>query len=416
MKDLRVIKNHDVLIVFLNVASIASSIYLIAFWSHPGLGDNLFYIEAGKRLLEGQTVYTDGFRSGTFGAFFLLLISSIVGSSYSWVFFQVVNVLGVYWLCNSLSPKSERLYSSVVFLFVLWSAPTREMLFNHQITGILCLLILASLKLIRLNFQVASGVPLMIAFDLKPHIILGFVVSIFFWTRSRRMISSFALSFLLSHIILDLISRRLHELDWFLLLKSISGGASTVGEKVNVFVLLDRIGFSNSFLSPLSWLIFFVIILGIARSSLNRDFDLTLILLGFCLYFSLYNHLYDFVPMSCLALLLTYKQRNFYSVCLLGMLIIPQQVLILQNLMLLVTLILLVTFVLAIQTGSTFNTMDFMFAIAILFLVHFSNRLFEIDYTALQALTATQTFAFLILSIRNERVFVSLRLKPEHNP
>ena len=388
---------YKLMLLGLNISTIC---YLVLYRSHSGYGDDSFYIEAGRRLLNGELVYTGGFRSGTLGAVLLYFFSQVFSFTAGWLLLQLINVYGIFLACFALIPASKFQYRYAVTLVLLWSAPTREMLFNHQITGILCVLFYGALRFIQKGRPVLSGILLMIAFDLKPHLVLGLLVFLFCWIKSKRLIVSFVSFLILSHLSLDLISRRFLERDWFLLLKGVSGGGSSVGEKVNFFVLLDRIGLSSNLLFISAWALFFATILLIAKFSWDRNYPATVFFLVLSLYLAPYNHLYDFAVVFVFGFVGVKIRVNSIFLIFSLMLIVPQNILTLQSILASILLMLILCGTMALDGRIQINSQEVIRALFLLVLIHFVNYRLMLDYTAVQALTATEIYILFLWILR----------------
>ncbi len=388
---------YKALLLVLNGFSI---LYLVLYRSHSGYGDDSYYIEAGQRLLHGQLVYTEGFRSGTLGAVLFYLFSIVFNFAAGWFLLQLINIYGIFLACFKLIPASKFQYRYAVTLVLLWSAPCREMLFNHQITGILCILLFGALKFMQNGMPVLSGILLMVAFDLKPHLVLGPLVFLFFWFRSKRLISSFVSFLILSHLFLDLISRRFQERDWFSLLKEVSGGESSIGEKVNFFVLLDRMGLSNNMLYISAWISFASTILLIAKFSWDKNYPATIFLVLLSFYFAPYNHLYDFAPVFVLVFIGTKIRVDTIFLVFTLLLIVPQNILAFQSIFASIFLMLILCGTMALDGKIRIKPQEIIWAVPLLSLIHLLNYRLTLDYTALQALTATEIYILFLMALR----------------
>lgn len=393
---------HKLLLLGLNISSIY---YLVLYRSHSGYGDDSFYIEAGRRLLSGELVYTGGFRSGTLGAVLLYFFSQVFSFAAGWLLLQLINVYGIFLACFALIPASKFQYRYAVTLVLLWSAPTREMLFNHQITGILCILVYGAWRLMQKGMPVLSGILLLLAFDLKPHLVLGPLVFLFCWFRSRRLVGSFVSFSVLSHLFLDLISHRFQERDWFFLLKGVSGGESSVGEKINFFVLLDRLGLSSNLLFLSAWALFGSSILLIAKFSWDKNYPATVFFLVLSLYLAPYNHLYDFAAVFALGFIGMKIRVDAIFLLFSLLLIVPQNIFTLQSILASIFLMLVLCTTMALDGKFEINSQEIIWALFLLGLIHFMNDRLVLDYTALQALTATEVYVLFLMTLRRKSDF-----------
>jgi len=397
---------YKLLLLGLNISSIY---YLVLYRSHSGYGDDSFYIEAGQRLLSGELVYTGGFRSGTLGAVLLYFFSQVFSFAGGWLLLQLINVYGLFLACFAFIPASKFQYRFAVTLVLLWSAPTREMLFNHQITGILCMLVYGAWRFMQKGMPVLSGILLMVAFDLKPHLVLGPLVFLFCWFRSRRLVGSFVSFLVLSHLFLDLFSHRFQERDWFLLLKGVSGGESSVGEKVNFFVLLDRLGLSSNLLYFSAWVLFVSSILLIAKFSWDKNYPAAVFFLVLSLYLAPYNHLYDFTAVFVLAFIGVKIRVDTIFLLFSLLLIVPQNILTPQSILASMFVMLILCSTMALDGKIQIKSQEIIWSLFLLGLIHFLNYRLMLDYTALQALTATEIYILFLMTLLRKSDFRYLK-------
>ena len=209
----------------------------------------------------------------------------------------------------------------------------------------------------------------------------------------------------MSHLFLDLISRRFQERDWFSLLKGVSGGESSVGEKVNFFVLLDRIGLSNNMLYISAWILFASTILLIAKFSWDKNYPATIFLVLLSFYFAPYSHLYDFAPVFVLVFIGTKIRVDTIFLVFTLLLIVPQNILAFQSIFASIFLILVLCGTMALDGIIRIKSQEIIWALLILSLIHFLNYQLLLDYTALQALTTTEIYILFLLALRRAANF-----------
>jgi hypothetical protein len=281
-------------------------IYLLSFaslihWVSHSLADTSIYLGGGDKLIHGLNPY-DGSSplfSAPTGTKFLYFAGVILHIEQLPIMWNIVNILGVsifFFLVLRILALEK--YALVITAMLLISAPVREMVVNNQVTGFV--LGVTSLS-IYFAQNLGSSVrvllllfPIFISFELKPNLILGFLIY-YLWVHRRvfGLRSSLALSAILA---LNLLVFRFEYLDWIKFIftqgaENIVGfeslGLSTLAYEANI------LGYDSArILGVALFVISLILIFGsISTGSSVRTFALTpLVALSFP-----YLHLLDLI-------------------------------------------------------------------------------------------------------------------------
>ena len=339
---------------------IVSLAYLLYYYRNVGLHDGYVYIKAGQDIINGNNPYTTGdTRSGTASAVLIFFINSLVPGFAQASVFQSLNLLGVAWFGWVVGGKiaSENGYLLLI-LATIWISPVREMLAINQVNGLVLGLLGTALHLEtkrkNTNYQLSvlmTGFCLAMAVDIKPHLLLVFVIA---WSVLLRRISLIFLTFgqlALAHLLVDLYVGEITEITWFSRLRDIedSAGTSKLGDSVTIWPILEK-----SFPTLASWvptvsLSLFLVMSGISiYFALRKKYLLTL-LTGFSApAFYIYFHFYDLIPVAVLFLVLIINAENkWFDLSIFGLLVIPKEFTSIRNL----TLVLVLTTLVHVNNG-----------------------------------------------------------------
>jgi len=152
-------------------------------WLPNSLADTSIYFFGGQKIFNGLNAYDGGspFFSGPAGGLSVFLIGRVLSiENFPWIW-QVLNLLGVSYFFYFVLKRFKVDRNLVIFICIfLFTAPVREMVVNNQITGFTLgsssLIIFLS---IRYRYRAASLtclLPLYLLFELKPNLVLGFMV------------------------------------------------------------------------------------------------------------------------------------------------------------------------------------------------------------------------------------------------
>lgn len=166
----------QLIIFFLSIAALTN-------WVPNSMADASIYFNGGKELFHGDNPY-DGsspFFSAPTGAKFLYLVGKLLLITQFPFVWNFVNILGVsLFFYVVLKVFDTQKYILLIVSLLLVTAPVREMVVNNQVTGFVLGLSSICIYLARnhnSNFAVVMlFFPVYISFELKPNLILGFLI------------------------------------------------------------------------------------------------------------------------------------------------------------------------------------------------------------------------------------------------
>ena len=280
---------------------------------NPGVRDVGVYIEAGRAVLQGVNPYRIlDIRFGTFGPVPFGIASYLIPDSFQTIFFQLINLGGIYLFILILGHRFPNCNTSLVFFTVILTSATRELLVTNQITGILMGLIAIGYHLVdsarytsNRFILVLASFCFAIAIDLKPHLIFIFVLMLAISKRKYLLLLTTGTVWVVAHLIIDVSQRTFLELDWLNTLMRLSHAAESgkLGDSVTFGPIVTN-AFPGlnipTFVMSIPYLLGVVVLLKYARKKDFAD------LMGWILILpsiSIYFHFYDLIPAMALVLL-----------------------------------------------------------------------------------------------------------------
>jgi hypothetical protein len=322
------------------------SVFLILFKSpHDGFGDDGIYIAAGDRVLSGAPIYTNGFRGGTFGATTLFLISKLFNFGSSWLIFQVFSILSVIAIVFLLTRGKDQRFRILASLFVVSSAPVREMLHDHQITSLVIFLSIWPFFFILKNslLNVLAITSCALAIDLKPHIAIIFIFALGFSKRRfKTLFSAFALCAVF-HVAISLFRGENVDLLWIKVILKVNG-TGTWGESIFLWPLLEKLSIPIIFLVAAEWLSIIGLLALVSYSALKQNTYLALFSIGFLTYFMSYSHFYDLVLIAALTIVAVLAIPTTLGLVFMGFGIVPGLLFEPRNLVFWITMMLILAY------------------------------------------------------------------------
>jgi hypothetical protein len=310
------------------------SFYLLVFFSvvffsyrQQYLGDASYFINAGKGIISGNNEFkVNALHSGPLGVLFMATAFGYLGalSIFIVTFF---NLSGIYFFIRLILSGISEKYVLIIVFFTLISSPTREMLVNGQITGIIMGLVAAGSFLLRkYRFQYLGLIPIILAVELKPHFALPLVfLALVFsdqikWANIGRM---FLLTFT-GHAIVNIHLKSITEIDLANNIIFLTDTKVTIFER-SVWTLLDAQ--FNSYVTLIAKVLIIIGLVGFAiylfkRGSLLQS-AVALLLVPST---QSYIHLYDFIWMIPVTILLLHNRlvsQKTYSMALVCILMLP---------------------------------------------------------------------------------------------
>jgi hypothetical protein len=235
----------------------------------------------------------------------------------------------------------------------MWISPVREMLAINQVNGLVLGLLgtalhleIKSKKNNPILFVAMSGFCLAMAVDIKPHLLLVFVISYSILLRRITLIFSTLGQLIWAHLLVDLYVGEFTEIAWISRLGEIeeSAGTSKLGDSVTIWPILEK-SFPNlaSWVPIVSLSLFFIIGGFSIYFAVKKRFLLTVLTALSAPAFYIYFHFYDLIPVAVLFLIMIINAENkWFDIAILALLIIPKEFTSIRNLLLVLFLTILV--------------------------------------------------------------------------
>lgn len=147
------------------------------------LADTSYYYQSGQIIFQGLNPYSGDlpFYSGPAGGWFLYVIGKIFFIETFPLVWQIINLAGVSIFFYTILAKFGVQRNLILLIgMMLLSSPVREMVVNNQVTGfvlgIAAFVIQTSSRNVHSAVIAVNSILLYLVFELKPNLILGFVV------------------------------------------------------------------------------------------------------------------------------------------------------------------------------------------------------------------------------------------------
>jgi len=165
------------------IAVFLISVATLTYWVPNSMADASIYFNGGSDLFHGENPY-DGsspFFSAPTGAKFLYVIGEVLLITKLPIIWNIVNILGISAFCYVIFKIAGNKENVLLFISVLLlSAPVREMVVNNQVTGFVLGITAVSIYLAKTlessSAKVLCFVPIYIVFELKPNLVIGFLI------------------------------------------------------------------------------------------------------------------------------------------------------------------------------------------------------------------------------------------------
>jgi hypothetical protein len=300
-------------IIYSILATVLISIFLVIAHTDGELGDASYYISNGNLLLAGENVYEDGFRSGPLGAIFLYIISLMFAQPFLELILQFCNILGpILFVTLLIDDKRKAIkYWPILIAFSAF----RELLVNHQINGIILLLLcifLTTKKSEKLFINLSGNLSAVIALDLKPHLVIPIILSLTLIKRDWvNLLKIMAITIVL-HISINLHLKTITEIQWLQNLRDISNapGNSDWADIFNVWPLIDHIVDSPEILKIIALSTFLMLCLALPTISKRTTVNTGVYIALATPLIGVYAHFYDLVPFLLISFLYLEKHAD----------------------------------------------------------------------------------------------------------
>jgi hypothetical protein len=218
----------------------------------------------------------------------------------------------IFFTYSFLKDRASKSQILAIAVTSLWFSCTREILSTGQITGIVMGLIGVGYTLMKSEskiLQVAASLAFAIVLDLKPHIFLLFIISVYVYHRKLRWLFFVGFHILVGHILINIYFRSFIEDDWIRTLLAVSDtkqnpentGSRTIWPIVREILNMESI---PSLIPTFSFLLLGLFV--IFRLHRFHSFPLLVASLLVPVVYS-YFHLYSFLPIAVLILWILIK-------------------------------------------------------------------------------------------------------------
>ena len=264
------------------------------------LADTSYYYQSGQRIFQGQNPYSGDlpFFSGPVGGWFLYVIGKIFFIEALPLVWQIINLLGVSVFFHTILVKLGIRHNIILLVAImLLSSPVREMVVNNQVTGfvlgVAAIAIRTNLRNVHKSFIMTNSTLLYLVFELKPNLVLGFVV--YFVVINRERILLILLSTVSIFIVSNLVLVDGIYLKWIDAIRS-QGVANLTGyESLGLSTFIYESGFLSKENARILSLTLFLLCFALAlvSASLSRNKGNLLIIPLLPIFFP-YLHYLDF--------------------------------------------------------------------------------------------------------------------------
>lgn len=303
----------------------------------PGLRDLGTYMQAGNSVLNGQNPYANPvLRIGAWGALPFGVFSFIHNVQFSVLFFQILNLLGVFLSVRYFTNFYKAAFSPV-FLLLIWSSGFRELLVNCQITGIILGLTTIGIICLRRNkplFDLYGAICISLAVDMKPHLVMVLMIVLFIEIKRLRPVLLTLGTSIITHLGIDLYIKQNTTFEWVSRLIGLRNSAndSSLGDTQTFWRILQLnryVDNGTAIFSTLLVVIFTFLAIYCARQSyFFKSYAYAALVPAYFIYF----HSYDLLFISIFGLIVLQKSRHFLlGTLILSLVIIPERIDDLQN-------------------------------------------------------------------------------------
>jgi hypothetical protein len=384
-------------------------------WVSGSLADTSIYFGGGDKLVHGLNPY-DGSSllfSAPTGAKFLYIAGVLLQIEQFPVIWNIVNILGVsiffYLVLRILTLEK---YAVIIVAILLVTSPVREMVVNNQVTGFVLGVTSLSIHFAQTSESKLRVLlllfPIYISFELKPNLILGFLI---YYLWFHKKVIGFRSSLVISAILaLNLLLFRFEYLDWMQFIstqgvQNITGfeslGLSTLAFETNI------LGYDSArILGVALFALSLIFILGsFLTGSSERIFALTpLVALSFP-----YLHLLDLiVALPFVITRVLHENRiKFLSPLVIVVIFFPRPSDSLVKYLAITLLVLLVSFSQFVETGKHRDSLLSAFAGFMVIVTNYSLSLQDLTDHEIQNFTVLRVWLIFVvlLLVKNSNSF-----------
>jgi hypothetical protein len=341
---------HSLTPIFLQAIIFVSAVYLLYYYREGGIKDvGIFpvtirdaggYVNSGLALIRGENPYLNSTsRWGSFGPIFFGVWSILVPRSIHTLSFQLLNLIGIYWLIKVVFPHLNTMTIRAIFLLSIWSSAFRELLSTNQISGIVLGLVCIGYKSFSkskrnaifrqpIKIYLTSYLPIAIAIDVKPHIALPLLLIMSTKLPKRiNLLAGSTLILALGHLLMDVRFARLLELDFYNSLRILNSLSQigNLGDSVTYWPIISKLLNSTQYTMTLSMILSLLTLSCTIWAIRSKNFNSALILVGFFPAAGIYFHLYDSLIITVVFITLALTKYSWVNLYALNFLMIPKE-------------------------------------------------------------------------------------------
>lgn len=302
------------------------------YWVNPR--DAGAYVQGGLGIISGSNPYLDGvFRGGVFGSVTLAALLKDAPLNVQALIFLGLNLVGT-WSFTRIF-VSATLPNLLLCTLVLWSSANRTNLDTIQLTGLILGWVSLVYKIIdvgnerRPQFVLPISLLSAVLVDLKPHILIPFILIYCFWTRRFDFLLMCTLCLSLGHLAMGLLFGFGYVVSWIHLILEIGESQSFQkfdGAAHNYWQLVTYYVPDPSILLQVIPFTLYLLFIAYSCKGIARFNRLGAIMLSsLSLSITSYSHFYDLVPLVALALVILSQIRfTFWEFGFLCFILVPQ--------------------------------------------------------------------------------------------
>jgi len=275
------------------------------------LGDASYYISNGEQILSRVNPYESGFRSGPLGAVALNVLLGRIPINLAEIMILVSGLLGCAIFAFALFPNQRSLVLMFVPVSIIFSS-NRELLVNHQINGIILILIAGFWFLRGTSSKIgflAATLCAAVAVDLKPHIALPILVVLFFAEKNLKGGVATLFWVVLAHLLCNFWLRTVTEVKWLQNLSDISKD-DPWADVANIWPLLGHLPVADEILKLLATLSYLAVTAILGYFAFQRSKAILVLVALSTPVIGIYSHLYDLGALFFLSLLISGPSRK----------------------------------------------------------------------------------------------------------
>ncbi len=295
--------------IYISLFASISAASVFIYRGNPG--DIGIISDAGQKILMGVNPYVESeFANSPVTAVAIHLVASIVPSMIFLFAIQLLNIIGIVVFVKFVLSYFEVPDKSGVILFIVTlTISYRSLIANIQLTGILLALFVLSEKLTtkpRSLQKFLGYLIILLAFELKPQIVLPLLLLVFLRNRDYLLKLCAALCILACHIVLNIYYGAVLEVLWIEKISGFSDKSFLEGPEISIWKAVAHFSVAPTFtklISTMALILFYLLLVFlIFRNRRNA------LIVGLAAPFiGSYAHMYDLLGLFIVFLALNLK-------------------------------------------------------------------------------------------------------------